>query len=242
MTEEDARLALLQTELNSIQGGIRGLDTITFQIKGWCVTAALAVGGYALAHHEPALVIAGTAAVLGFFLVDCQFKTFQRTFIDLNKAIDKELKDTGIMEYLKGNGKLKIVGTAPAELDGTPVSDVLFGAMLRALWREARLAHTFGLYFFMFVCLWAEAIVLVASYPQGKGAALTLGLAGLFIVSGLVGLGIGSRKGRPFLGLMLGLLFSLIGIIITAALPKATPATSQAGTRAGPIPATDPSA
>ena len=38
MTEEDARLALLQTELNAIQNAITGLDVIIFQIKGWCVT------------------------------------------------------------------------------------------------------------------------------------------------------------------------------------------------------------
>lgn len=34
MTEEEARLALLQTELTGIQGAIRDLDRILFQIKG----------------------------------------------------------------------------------------------------------------------------------------------------------------------------------------------------------------
>lgn len=50
MEEEEARLALLQTELNSIQNSIRGLDATTFQIKGWCVTTCLAVGGFAVAE------------------------------------------------------------------------------------------------------------------------------------------------------------------------------------------------
>ena len=60
VTEEDARLALLQTELNAIQSAIRGLDTIMFQIKGWCVTAALAIGGVAAAYRKPELLIVGT--------------------------------------------------------------------------------------------------------------------------------------------------------------------------------------
>jgi hypothetical protein len=55
MTEEDARLALLQVELNGIQSSIRSLDTIDFQIKGWCVTTGLAVGGFAVAYKKPAL-------------------------------------------------------------------------------------------------------------------------------------------------------------------------------------------
>ena len=74
MTEEDARLALLQTELNAIQSGIRSMDSILFQIKGWCVTSSLAIGGFAVAYRRPALLIVGAGAVLGFYLVTCQFK------------------------------------------------------------------------------------------------------------------------------------------------------------------------
>jgi hypothetical protein len=161
LQEEDARLALLQTELNAIQSGIRALDTIIFQVKGWCVTASLAIGGFAVAHHQPALLIVGVGAVVGFFLVNCQFKTFQRAMIDRNKAIDADLRDNGIMEVLKGGGSLEIVGTAPVKLDGLAVADVRFGRMLRALWGEARLAHTFGLYSFILVCMFIEAVFLL---------------------------------------------------------------------------------
>jgi hypothetical protein len=80
LEEEEARLALLQTELNSIQNSIRGLDAITFQIKGWCVTTCLAVGGFAIAYHKPALLLIGEAAALGFFMINCQFKMIQRPF------------------------------------------------------------------------------------------------------------------------------------------------------------------
>jgi hypothetical protein len=49
--EQDARLALLQTELNNIQSSIRALDTTILQIKGWCVTASLAIGGFAVTRQ-----------------------------------------------------------------------------------------------------------------------------------------------------------------------------------------------
>ncbi len=51
MTEPEARLALLQTELSGLQESIRSLDNTMFQIKGWCVTASLAIGGFAAGYR-----------------------------------------------------------------------------------------------------------------------------------------------------------------------------------------------
>jgi len=45
------------------------------------------------------------------------------------------------------------------------------------------------------------------------------GLVALFIVTALIGLAIGSRKGRTVQGFLLGLLLSVIGILIIAFLP-----------------------
>ena len=84
MTEEDARLSLLVTELNTVQTAIRALDTIDFQIKGWSVTASLAIGGFAIAYHRLALIIVGIGALAGFFLLNCQYKYIQRNFINRN--------------------------------------------------------------------------------------------------------------------------------------------------------------
>src|SRR5690242_10804676 len=111
MEEEEARLALLQTELNAIQNSIRNFDSITLQIKGWCVTTALAAGGFAIAYHKPALILVGEGAVLGFFIINCQFRVFQRDIARWNLRIDSELKSVGIMQVLKGAGNLDIVGT-----------------------------------------------------------------------------------------------------------------------------------
>ena len=45
------------------------------------------------------------------------------------------------------------------------------------------------------------------------------GLVALFIVTALIGLGIGNRKGRALQGFVLGLVLSVIGIVIIAFLP-----------------------
>ena len=164
MTEEDARLALLQTELQAIQNAIRALDTITFQIKGWCVTTALAAGGFAVAYHKPALLLVGSAAVVGFYLVNCQFKHIQRNFIDRNYNIDSELRKTGVIEFLRGNGSLQVVGTAaPLWRKHSPSSSWFQRVRhhLLDLLSEGILPNTFGLYLFILACLAVEAIILV---------------------------------------------------------------------------------
>jgi hypothetical protein len=161
MTEEDARLALLQVELNNIQSGIRGLDTILFQIKGWCVTVSLAVGGFAASKRQPALLIIGAGAVVGFYLVQCQFKLLQRTFIRRNRTIDSALRTTGIMQFLNGYGDLEVVGTTPLEWIPTGSS---YPAKIRdslpAFWEEARMPSAFTLYLFILVCLAVEGGIL----------------------------------------------------------------------------------
>jgi hypothetical protein len=161
MTEEDARLALLQTELEAIQNAIRSLDSITFQIKGWCVTTGLAIGGFAAAYRKPALLFVGAGAIIGFWIVNCQYKLVQRAFIVRNNAIDAELKKVGILEVLRGNGSLQIVGTAAPRWRGR--SSSAWSEVRRhfsELLSEALLPHTFGLYLFILVCLTAEALIL----------------------------------------------------------------------------------
>jgi hypothetical protein len=155
--EADARLALLQTELTAIHEGIRGLDTIIFQVKGWCVTASLAIGGFAVAYHRPALLLVGFIAVPGFFLIDCNFRVFEHDIFDRCQAIDAELRSTGIMQFLRGAGSLDILGTVlPAPSD--PPSLL---ARLKRLRRIVSEPPTFGLYLFILVCMGIEALVLL---------------------------------------------------------------------------------
>jgi len=164
MEEEEARLALLQTELNSIQTSIRSLDSISFQIKGWCVTASLAIGGIAIAYHNPALLLVGGGAVLGFFMINCHVKMYQHLFFVRNNRIDSELKNTGIMHVLKGAGSLDIVGTT--DVRANPAGVMSITERIRKgfprFWREARVINTFSLYLFIGLCLMIEGIILLS--------------------------------------------------------------------------------
>jgi hypothetical protein len=161
MTEEDARFALLQTELNAIQSAIRGIDTIVFQIKGWCVTASLAIGGFAVAYHKPALLLIGAGAVVGFFIVNCQFKGIQRVFIDKNVSIDSTLRAAGIMDFLKDGSSPKIVGTALPTWKGRASSwRERMRHYLAVFTSEGLLPNTYSLYLFILVCLMTEALIL----------------------------------------------------------------------------------
>jgi len=164
MTEEEARPALLQTEIDALRKSISGLDVITFQIKGWCVTASVAIGGFAVAYHKLALLIVGAGAVLGFYLVNCQFKMVQRAFINRNNELDHELRSIGIMEILKGTGNLSIAGTIVPKfgvsVSGLPYLQKIY-RQLPGFWYEARSPNTFSLYLFILVCLAVEAITLL---------------------------------------------------------------------------------
>ena len=181
MDIREARLALLQTELKAISDGIRGLDTIIFQIKGWAVTAALAIGGVAAASTHYSLVFLGMLSTVGFFIVNCQFAGIQRQFIVRNRLIHGELiEPDGVEKYLDGDSRLRVVGTAAIFVDDPvvggdeptiggddPVADgdepdlvSNIRRQLSGFWYEARLPHTFGLYLFMLVSLGIEAIIL----------------------------------------------------------------------------------
>ena len=116
MTEEDARLALLLAELQALRNQIQDFETRIFQIKGWCVTTSLAIGGFAVAYRQPGLLAVGAGAVLGFFLMNCQFRYYWRIADRHNRALDAYLKSTGIMGVLKGTGSIEIMGTAAVHL------------------------------------------------------------------------------------------------------------------------------
>jgi hypothetical protein len=160
MTEEDARLALLKVELDAVENSIRSMDSIAFQIKGWCVTAALAIGGFAISTHTPALTLIGLVAIIGFYFINCQFKAIQRAFFRRNGEIDAELKSVGIMRFLQGGGSFEVVGTAIPEfsLSGDRYWQKA-GSFLLSIWHEARMPNTFTLYLFLFLCLSVEAII-----------------------------------------------------------------------------------
>lgn len=163
MEEEEARLALLQTELNNLQSNLRNMDSIILQIKGWCVTASLAIGGFAITSHKPALLLVGEVAIVGFFLINCQFRMAQRRTIERNWDIDSELKKVGVMQVLKGGGPLEIMGTSTKGRDHVAYVSIpeRIRQRLPDFWFEICRVSTFSLYVFLAICLFAEFIILL---------------------------------------------------------------------------------
>jgi len=157
--ETTAKFDLLKLELQSIQAGIRGMDTIMFQIKGWCVTVAVATAGVALTSSHIELVAVGGAAVVGFWLVDAHYKSMQRIFIDRDDRIEEILAGQEPLAALAA-GELHVPGLAssfrnPGQSSFSQNLQNEFGL----LWREAKIPLTFGLYLFILVLLGALALV-----------------------------------------------------------------------------------
>jgi hypothetical protein len=163
MTEEEARLALLQTELSSIQGAVRSFDAVSIQIKGWCVTASLAIGGFAAAYRKPGLLLVGIGATLGFYLVNCQFHMIQRRFLNKNAEIDAKLKGSEVVQVLKDASRLDVTGTAALdyELPGNATMRARIRSNLPELFFEASRVSLFSLYLFVAFCLLVEMIIIL---------------------------------------------------------------------------------
>jgi hypothetical protein len=159
MTEEDVRLALLLAELNTVQNQLRNRDSQIFQIKGWCVTTSLAVSGFAIAYHRPELLAVGAGTVLGFYLLDCQFRYYWRRADRHNRALDAHLKRIGLMNAVQGNGEINIVGTAAEHLsEASPITGNRFQQYSGRIAHEAVRPATFAIYLFILICLGLEAI------------------------------------------------------------------------------------
>jgi hypothetical protein len=165
--ETAARFDLLKIELATIQGGIRGIDSILFQVKGWCVTVCVAVAGVALSQKSAVLTAVAGAAVVGFWLVDAHYKSLQRVFITRDNAIEDALKEVGPLAALR-SGSLRVPATASRFRDHpdrqyNPQAtrlDQKVKIEMRLLWAEARLPLTFGLYVVLGLLLGSLALVI----------------------------------------------------------------------------------
>ena len=89
---DDLRFELLKHELSTIDEGVRTYDSMLTQIKGWSITAALAVSGTALALSNGRLVLLGIASTLAFLWIDAHHKTHERILIEGRARIEEILR------------------------------------------------------------------------------------------------------------------------------------------------------
>lgn len=150
---EDARFELLKLELASIQSGIRGLDSILFQIKGWCVTVCVAIAGATIARGSAELLIASGGAVCGFWLVDANYKSIQRVFIDRDLQIERAVASRDPLSVLN-SGALTVPGLASAfRTDDNMGTKGKMTLGLTRIHKEALLPITFGFYLMLLILL-----------------------------------------------------------------------------------------
>ena len=87
MDEAEARFELLKGEIEAVRSGIRSLDEVLVQVKSWCVTVTSAVAVAAVTVDVPAILWVGVGAAIVFWLVEAQFKSVQRTFIERDASM-----------------------------------------------------------------------------------------------------------------------------------------------------------
>jgi hypothetical protein len=86
------RLSLLQKEMEMIQNGIRGYDSIVFTIKGWAITIFSAIILFAVDKQKPFLYLFCIASVLSFWWIDAFYKSTQNILISRYATIEAFLQ------------------------------------------------------------------------------------------------------------------------------------------------------
>ncbi len=158
--EADIRLDLLKSELSSLESGIRAFDSISFQVKGWCVTATVALTGFAVSGHKRLLLVA-VFAVIGFWLVDSQNRQIQRAFLQRNGQLRRTLA-SDVTTPLQPGTPILSSGVPSVVIDLTPPGSSTFKRLIsytRSVLHEGLLAHTLGLYLFLLVALGVSAVL-----------------------------------------------------------------------------------
>ena len=162
MDETEARFSLLQKEIEYIQQGIRAFDTVTFQVKGWCITVAGAIGGLAASQQQRAITTLALATTAAFWLVDAHYKSVQRTFLQYQAALERKLAGKEILDLL-ARGAVLVPNLSRGLLDHRHPVKTNWGRTKREValvWKEASRPLTYNLYVFVAACLVIEFIAL----------------------------------------------------------------------------------
>lgn len=140
------RLELLQKEMDMLQNGIRGYDSIVFTVKGWAITVFSAIILFAVDKQKPFLYLFCIASVLAFWLIDAFYKSTQNTLITRYKKIETFLQssdfETAMAERSFGNFRV------PYFQEGFAVKK---SQRLRWFLEAALQGHTFLLYVFLLI-------------------------------------------------------------------------------------------
>lgn len=140
------RLELLQKEMEMLQNGIRGYDSIVFTIKGWAITVFSGIILFAVDKQKPFLYLFCIASVLAFWLIDAFYKSTQNCLIIRYSKIETFLRSPEFEQVMSSQdfGTFRV----PYFQEGFALNK---HQRFRLLQQAAFQGHTFLLYAFLLI-------------------------------------------------------------------------------------------
>jgi len=83
--------SLFEKEIDQLHFEISRFDSLSFQIKGWSITAWSALVAFGAREKAPIVILASIPAILTFWTIDAIFKSYQRRHMSRLGAIEKFL-------------------------------------------------------------------------------------------------------------------------------------------------------
>lgn len=158
----DYKYELLLKEIDILQGGIRGYDSILFTIKGWSITIFSAFIFFVAKEDEALYLILAAIAVILFWALDAINKGFQRAFIIRHNRIEHYLRTDFTEDIVSRKMRLNVpdIGARVSVRDrNRKISP----------WRSALYIHTAGLYVAMLVIL--AIMAFIGLWPTSESTA-----------------------------------------------------------------------
>jgi len=81
--------SLLEKEIDQLHTEISRFDNLSFQIKGWSITAWSALVAFGAKEKAPIIILASIPAICTFWTMDALFKSYQRRHMARLGAIEK---------------------------------------------------------------------------------------------------------------------------------------------------------
>ena len=91
--------SLFEKEIDQLHVEISRFDNLSFQIKGWSITAWSALVAFGAKEKAPVIILASIPAILTFWTMDALFKSYQRRHMArlgaMEKFIDSQIGFSG---------------------------------------------------------------------------------------------------------------------------------------------------
>ena len=112
------QLDQLSKEIDYVQNQIHSMDNLSFQIKGWALTLWTGIVAFGVNQDSWLLILASLPILLAFWILDAQFKKYQRRCTVRKTFLEHYIDSRGFFE----GGGLKKAFTEQ-DFDDFPIHD-----------------------------------------------------------------------------------------------------------------------